>query len=153
MTVPSPSSSSPLSQFGYYIASLIFHHTATLLPFWQACRVLPGQHIGSIGLVYEPNVAPSHETHGLFLIRPKALSRQSSFGRSGKYKDSPPSLPRRCQADCRVGEALLVQLYCLSVTAGLPISYKSGPRWDDDITWFDFKSEISFGFVSQNCTG
>ena len=37
--------------------------------------------------------------------------------------------------------------------AGLPMSYKLGPRWDDVITWFDFKSEAIFGFLSPNYTG
>ena len=39
------------------------------------------------------------------------------------------------------------------VTAGLHMNYKLGPRWDDVITWFDFKSETSFGFLSPNYTG
>ena len=38
-------------------------------------------------------------------------------------------------------------------TAGLPMSYKLGPRWDDFITWSDFKSETIFGFLSPNYTG
>ena len=38
-------------------------------------------------------------------------------------------------------------------TAGLPVSYKLRPRWDDVITWLDFKSETSFGFLSPNYTG
>ena len=38
-------------------------------------------------------------------------------------------------------------------TAGLPISYKLGPHWDDVITWSDFKSETSVGFLSPNYTG
>ena len=38
-------------------------------------------------------------------------------------------------------------------TAGLPLNYKLGPRWDDVITWSDFKSETIFGFLSPNYTG
>ena len=38
-------------------------------------------------------------------------------------------------------------------TAGLPISYKFGPRWEDVITWPDFKSETNFGFLSPDYTG
>ena len=38
-------------------------------------------------------------------------------------------------------------------TAGLPMSYKLGPHWDDVITWSNFKSETSFGFLSPNYTG
>ena len=37
-------------------------------------------------------------------------------------------------------------------TAGLSVSYKLGPRWDDVITWSDFKSEAIFGFLSPNYT-
>ena len=35
-------------------------------------------------------------------------------------------------------------------TAGLPMSYKLGPRWNAVITKFDFKSEAIFGFLSRN---
>ena len=38
-------------------------------------------------------------------------------------------------------------------TAGLSVSYKLGPRWDNVITWSDFKSETSLGFLSPNYTG
>ena len=38
-------------------------------------------------------------------------------------------------------------------TAGLVMDYKLGPRWDDVITWSDFKSETIFGFLSPNYTG
>ena len=38
-------------------------------------------------------------------------------------------------------------------TAGLSMSYKLGPRWDDVIPWSDFKSETVFGFLSPNYTG
>ena len=38
-------------------------------------------------------------------------------------------------------------------TAGLPMSYRLGHRWDDVTTWFDFKSETSFGFLSPNYMG
>ena len=38
-------------------------------------------------------------------------------------------------------------------TAKLRVSYKLGPRWDDVITWSDFKSETSFGFLSPNYAG
>ena len=38
-------------------------------------------------------------------------------------------------------------------TAGLPMSYKLGPRWDNVIPWSDFKSETIFGFPSPNFTG
>ena len=34
--------------------------------------------------------------------------------------------------------------YRLRSTAGLPMSYKLGPRWDDVITWSNFKSETIF---------
>ena len=37
-----------------------------------------------------------------------------------------------------------------SSTAGLPISYKVGRRWNADITRSDFKSEAIFGFLSPN---
>ena len=37
-------------------------------------------------------------------------------------------------------------------TAGLPMSYKLGPRWDSAITWSNFKSEAIFGFLSPNYT-
>ena len=37
-------------------------------------------------------------------------------------------------------------------TAGLPMSYNLGPHWGDVITWPDFKSETSFGFLSPNYT-
>ena len=37
--------------------------------------------------------------------------------------------------------------------AGLPMSYKLGPRWDGAITWSDFKSEAIFGFLSPKYTG
>ena len=56
-------------------------------------------------------------------------------------------------------EYLDVRLYMLTfssqeITARLPVSYyKLGPRWDDVITWSDFKSETSFGFLSPNYTG
>ena len=39
-----------------------------------------------------------------------------------------------------------------SSTAWLPISYTLKHRWDVVITRFDFKSETSFGFLSQNYT-
>ena len=39
-----------------------------------------------------------------------------------------------------------------AATSGLPMSYKLGPRWDDVITWSDFKSE-TIGFLSPNYTG
>ena len=38
-------------------------------------------------------------------------------------------------------------------TAGLPIRWTLGRRWDDVITGSDFKSETIFGFLSQNYTG
>ena len=41
----------------------------------------------------------------------------------------------------------LLQWYILT-TAGLAMDYKLGPRWEDVITWSDFKSETSFGFPS-----
>ena len=37
-------------------------------------------------------------------------------------------------------------------TAGLPMSYKLGSRWDSAIAWSDFKSEAIFGFLSPNYT-
>ena len=40
-----------------------------------------------------------------------------------------------------------------SYTAGLSVSYKLGPRWDDVISWSDFKSEAIFGFLSPNYMG
>ena len=40
-----------------------------------------------------------------------------------------------------------LQLDCPSVM------YKLGPRWDYVITWFDFKSDAIFGFLSPNSTG
>ena len=42
---------------------------------------------------------------------------------------------------------------CYVCTAGLSVSYKLGPRWDDVITWSDFKSEAIFGFLSPNYMG
>ena len=33
------------------------------------------------------------------------------------------------------------------------MSYKLGPRWDDVITWSDFKSETILRFLSPNYTG
>ena len=53
------------------------------------------------------------------------------YGRLDKEKDIPEYLP----------------------TAGLSVSYNLGPRWDDVITWSDFKSETIFGFLSPNYTG
>ena len=44
-------------------------------------------------------------------------------------------------------------LYIEGSAAGLLISYKLGPRWDDVITWSDFKSETNFGFPKENYTG
>ena len=38
-------------------------------------------------------------------------------------------------------------------TAGLPMSYKLGPRWNAVITRPDFKSEAIFGFLSPNYIG
>ena len=38
------------------------------------------------------------------------------------------------------------------LTAGLPMSYKLGPRWNAVITRPDFKSEAIFGFLSPNYT-
>ena len=38
-------------------------------------------------------------------------------------------------------------------TAGLPMSYKLGPRWNTIITRPDFKSDAIFGFLSPNYTG
>ena len=38
-------------------------------------------------------------------------------------------------------------------TAGLPIRWTLGRRWDDFITRSDFKSETIFGFLSPNYTG
>ena len=38
-------------------------------------------------------------------------------------------------------------------TAGLPMSYKLGPRWNAVITRSDFNSEAIFGFLSPNYTG
>ena len=44
----------------------------------------------------------------------------------------------------------LYHSFCLlDYTAGYPMSYKLGPRWDDVITWSDFKSETSFGFLGS----
>ena len=37
-------------------------------------------------------------------------------------------------------------------TAGLPMSYKMGPRWNAVTTRSDFKSEAIFGFLSPNYT-
>ena len=36
--------------------------------------------------------------------------------------------------------------------AGLPMSYKLGSRWDNVITWSNFKSETSFGFLNPKTT-
>ena len=46
-------------------------------------------------------------------------------------------------------------LFCLLLlsTAGLPISYNLGRRWDVIITRSDFKSEAIFGFFSPKYTG
>ena len=38
-------------------------------------------------------------------------------------------------------------------TAGLPMSYKFGPRWNAVITRPDFESEAIFGFLGPNYTG
>ena len=38
-------------------------------------------------------------------------------------------------------------------TAGLPISYTLGPRWDVVLARSDFKSETSFGFLPPDSTG
>ena len=46
------------------------------------------------------------------------------------------------------------QLYCVHVfTAGLPVSYKLGPRRSVVVTRSDFKSETIFGFLSPDYTG
>ena len=47
----------------------------------------------------------------------------------------------------------VVNVVMMEATAGLPISYKLGPRLDDVRTWSDFKSETRFGFLSPNYTG
>ena len=68
--------------------------------------------------------------------------------------DPPASKIRYCQ-NCH-----LFYLFQLAVcpwaniaTAGLSMSYKLGPRWDDVITWSDFRSETIFGFLSPNYAG
>ena len=48
---------------------------------------------------------------------------------------------------------ILVTNHSVFITAGLSVSYKLGPRWDDVITWSDFKSEAIFGFLSPNYMG
>ena len=42
---------------------------------------------------------------------------------------------------------------CYFRTAGLPMSYKLGLRWNAVITRSDFISEVIFGFLSPNSTG
>ena len=41
----------------------------------------------------------------------------------------------------------------IEATAGLPIRWTLGRRWDNVITRADFKSETIFGFLSPNYTG
>ena len=38
-------------------------------------------------------------------------------------------------------------------TAGLPVSYKSGPPWGVAVTRSEFKSETIFGFLSPDYSG
>ena len=49
--------------------------------------------------------------------------------------------------------AVIFEHLVLFLTAGLPMSYRLGPRWDDVITWSIFKSEAIFGFLSPDYTG
>ena len=47
----------------------------------------------------------------------------------------------------------LIPEQTVSATAGLPMSYKLGSRWNAVITRLDFKSEAIFGCLSPNYTG
>ena len=90
------------------VARYVRSFTAALPLSRRARRASLGQHYGPIGLVCEPDDAPSRGTRGLVLGSPETSSRKSSFGSCGDYKGSPPFPPWRCRADCRAGMALLV---------------------------------------------
>jgi hypothetical protein len=70
--------------------------TAAMTSSSPARMASPGRYCGPVGLVRKFAAASSRGARGLIPGHLEASSRQSSVGRVGGYKGSPPSPPRPC---------------------------------------------------------